>query len=105
MKKSPPKITAEYRPLPSYKEPAEIWWYISFSGATSFLGAAFVRARSKENAIAHATATRIRPAGVKDTLCLSITAAEMKKHVPASMRDRLLNEAETRKIGGKAVGE
>jgi len=47
----------------------------------------------------------IYPAGVEDVLCLPITEAEIKKHVPTGMRDRLLTERETRKLGGKRVGE
>ena len=80
------------------------WHYISFSGV-SFLGAAFVRAQGKRAAIARAKSLGITPAGVEDTLCLPITGADMRRHVPTSMRNRLLSEAETRKLGGKRVGE
>ena len=83
---------------------AASWFYISFSGATEFLGAAFVRARDKRAAIARAKALGITPAGVEDTLCLPIPPKDLHR-VPVKIRDRLLTEAETRKVGGKAVGE
>ena len=97
MKQSPRK-TAE-------KLPAARWFYISFSGESDFLGAAFVQARTKPAAIRRTHFLGIYPAGVEDVLCLPITEAEIKKHVPTGMRDRLLTERETRKLGGKRVGE
>ena len=87
------------------KQPAAGWWYVSFSGVSAFLGAAFVQARTKPAAIRRTHFLGIYPAGVEDVLCLPITEAEIKKHVPTGMRDRLLTERETRKLGGKRVGE
>ena len=85
--------------------PAPRWFYVSFSGISSFQGAAFIRAMSRKSAIARAKALKITPAGVEDTLCLPISGADMRQHVPVSMRNKLLSEAETRLLGGRRPGE
>ena len=87
------------------KQPAAGWWYVSFSGVSAFLGAAFVQARTKPAAIRRTRFLGIYPAGVEDVLCLPIPEEDMKKHVRAPNRDRLLCEREVRKLGGKRVGE
>jgi hypothetical protein len=81
------------------------WFYISFSGDTDFLGATFVRAHGVQTAIQRARDLDIYPSlHVEDVLCLPILRKDLYR-VPAKMRNRLLNEAEVRKLGGKRVGE
>ena len=88
------------------KQPAAGWWYVSFSGVSAFLGAAFVQARTKPAAIRRTRFLGIHPgAKVEDVLCLPVPAADMRRRVPPDMRDRLLTEREVRKLGGKRVGE
>ena len=84
--------------------PAPRYWYLSFSGISSFQGAAFIRAMSRKSAIARAKALKITPAGAEDTLCLPIARKDLWR-VPVDMRNRLLSEAETRSLGGKRPGE
>src|ERR1035441_1803215 len=73
MKQSPRKTAEKHLP-------AACWFYISFSGESDFLGAAFVQARTKPAAIRRTHFLGIYPAGVEDVLCLPITEAEIKKH-------------------------
>jgi hypothetical protein len=78
---------------------------VSFSGTADFLGAAFVRARGKKAAIQRTRDLKIHPGrAVDDVLCLPIPRKDLWR-VPPSMRNRLLNEDETRSLGGKRVGE
>jgi hypothetical protein len=85
--------------------PAACWFYVSFSGTADFLGAAFVQARTKPAAIRRARFLGIHPGrAVTDILCLPIPPKDLYR-VPAKMRNRLLNETEVRKLGGKRVGE
>ena len=82
------------------------WWYVSFSGVSDFLGAAFVQARTKPAAIRRSRFLGIHPgAKVEDVLCLPVPAADMRRRVPVSMRNRLLSEDETRSLGGRRAGE
>ena len=98
MKQSPRKATA--------KQSGLTWFYVSFSGESSFLGASFVQARTKPAAIRRSRFLGIHPGvAVVDVLCLPITGADMRRHVPVSMHDRLLTEREVRKIGGRRPGE
>jgi len=99
MKQSPRKTTAEKR-LPS-----ACWFYISFSGDSAFLGAAFVRARGKNAALQRSKDLDIHPGrAVADVLCLPIPRKDLWR-VPVEMRNRILSESEVRKLGGKRVGE
>jgi hypothetical protein len=85
--------------------PAPGWWYLSFSGTAAFLGATFLQARTKPAAIRRSRLLGIHPgAAVADVLCLPIPAKDLHR-VPVDMRDRLLNEREVRRIGGKRPGE
>jgi hypothetical protein len=98
MKQSPRKATA--------KQSGLTWFYVSFSGRRSLLGAAFLQARTKPAAIRRTRFLGIHPgAKVEDVLCLPITATDMRQHVPVSMRNKLLSEAETRSLGGRRPGE
>ena len=81
------------------------WFYISFSGDTDFLGAAFVRAHGVQTAIQRTRDLDIYPClHVEDVLCLPILRKDLNR-VPAKMRNRLQDETEVRKIGGNWVGE
>lgn len=84
--------------------PAPSWWYVSFSGVSSFLGAAFVCARTKPAAIRRSRFLGIHPAAVVDVLCLPVPPKDLYR-VPDGMRNRLLTEREVRKIGGRRPGE
>ena len=83
--------------------PAPSWWYVSFSGISSFLGSAFVQARTKSAAIRRSRFLGIYPAGVEDVLCLPIPPEDLWR-VPVPKRDKLLTEREVRKLGGRRVG-
>src|SRR5260370_25110204 len=88
--KKPSSIT-----IPQKRPPTAGLWYISFSGYSDFLGAAFVRARDKRNAIQRTLDLRIHPAPFKvaDVLCLQVPRKDLWR-VPIDMHSRLLFEQE-----------
>ncbi len=97
MKQSPLKTAEKHLPT-------ACWFYVSFSGTSDFLGAAFVQARTKPAAIRRSRFLGIHPGpAVTDILCLPIPPNDLYR-VPEKMRNRLLNEMEVRKLGGEEGG-
>jgi len=100
MTNSSRKIIAEKRP------PTAGLWFVSFSGYSDFLGAAFVRARDKKAAIQRTLDLHIHPGPFKvaDVLCLQVPRKDLWR-VPVDMRDHLLREDEMEMLGGKVTNK
>jgi hypothetical protein len=81
------------------------WWYVSLSGESALIGAAFVEASSKRAAVKAAMGlTPIRDV-IADVLCLPVESKDLQRHVPVALRNKLLTESQIRQLGGKRPGE
>jgi hypothetical protein len=91
------------RPIADENKQPRAWFYLSFAGDTSFLGAAIVQGNSSRGAIQRVRNLGIHPGG--EVMVTPLDASDMKRIAP-DLRDRLLNEAEVLdRLEGKRVGE
>jgi hypothetical protein len=73
------------------------WFYLSFATPTEFLGAAIVQGHGLYTARLRATELGIHPGG--ETMCVKLSADDVQR-TPADTRDRLLREADIRRLKG-----
>jgi hypothetical protein len=94
------------KPIPQKRQRTAGLWYISFSGYSDFLGAAFVRARDKRKAIQRTLSLRIHPGPFKvaDVLCLEVPRRD-RWRVPMDFRNRLLCEEEIKMLSSSSMRE
>ena len=76
------------------------WFLLSFANDEQFLGGAFVRAYGPRTAIQRARDLGIQFSGAT-VECQFLTDDELADHVSPTMRERLLNEKEVRRVGGE----